>query len=465
MAAATESTRDGWSGKTAFILAAIGSAVGLGNLWRFPTEAGENGGGAFVLFYIAAVIFIGLPVLLAETLIGRHGQASATESVRRLARESGASHHWALFAVLGTLASFLIVSFYSVLGGWVLHYIGVFFSELLSGGGGFAGRSGAEIAAIFDDLTASPGRLIALHAVFMAITTFFVARGVSKGIEFVATWMLPAFFVLFLGITVYSIFTGEIGEAARYLFTFEPAKLTGPVMLAAVGQAFFSIGLGSVLMITYGSYAGRDVNLGKTSGIIATADTAVALVAGLAIFPIVFAAGLDPAGGPGLMFVSMPTAFQAMPGGVFIGFLFFVMVLFAALTSSVSLFEVPTSWAAERFSLPRAPVAIVVGLAAFGIGTLAALSFNTLSGVHPLDGIALFAGQGWFDVLDTLTGKIMLPVGALLTSVFVGWVADNRLIDAENGISGGLHLFWRFLVRWLCPLVLAAILVTGIVGS
>jgi NSS family neurotransmitter:Na+ symporter len=328
--------------------------------------------------------------------------------------------------------------------------------------GGYTERGAGDFPAIFDALVANPVLLIVLHGLFMAITAFFVLRGVSKGIEFVATYMLPGFFVLLVGLVIYGAFTGDIGGAATYLFTWDASALTGPVMLAAVGQALFSIGLGGALMIVFGSYAERGINLGSTSGIIAVADTSVALIAGLAIFPIVFAAGLDPAGGPGLMFVSMPTSFASIPGGVFIGFLFFIMVFIAALTSSVSLLEVPTSWAMETFGTARAPTVIVLAVLAFVIGAFAALSFNVLAEFQPLGFIPLFEGLGIFDILDTFTGKLMLPIGALLVAIFTGWVADKKLLDAENGISGGLHILWRFLIAWLCPLVLTVILLVGI---
>ncbi|MGB7404550.1 MAG: sodium-dependent transporter [Pacificimonas sp.] len=468
--AAKTASQEQWSGKAAFILAAVGSAVGLGNLWRFPAEAGSNGGGAFVIFYILCVVLIGLPVLLSETLIGRHGQTSAPGSVRKVAAESGASPRWAVLAMLGAFGAFLIISFYSVLGGWVLFYIGQFLGDFAGSlgnftGGAFEGTPAEEVQALLPALFADNVTLLGLHAVFMGITVFVVARGVSGGIEFVATRLMPAFFFLFLGITIYGAVEGDFGAAATFLFSFEPAKLTPPVMLAALGQAFFSLSLGSALMITYGAYAGRDVNLASTSGIIAAADTSVALIAGFAIFPIVFAAGLAVDAGPTLMFQTLPTSFMAMPAGSLIGLAFFVMVFFAALTSSVALLEAPTVWAMDKFDSARAPTALVVGGAAFGLGVVAALSFNILGDLKPLDAIPLFAGQGIFDILDTLTGKIMLPLAALLTAIFTGWVADKRLIDAENGISGGLHLIWRFLIAWLCPLALVAILVFGVFFS
>ena len=459
------STRDHWSSRSAFILAAIGSAVGLGNLWRFPAEAGANGGGAFVLFYIGCVILIGLPILLSETLIGRHGQSAAPESVRRVASASRASPHWDILAGMGVLAAFLILSFYCVVGGWVLYYIGIFIGDLINTGitgGAFEGQSPESIEALLPGLFANGPMMVGLDALFLVITLYFVARGVSGGIEIVANYMMPAFFILLVLITVYGAFGGAFSETLAYLFTFEPEKLTGPVMLAALGQAFFSLSLGVAGMITYGGYVGRNVNLASTSAIIAGADTLVALLAGLCLFPIVFAAGLAVGAGPGLMFQTLPHAFQEMHFGSLVGLLFFVMVGFAALTSSVALLEVPTAWLIDRFRIVRPLSAIIVASGAMALGALAALSFNVLSDWHPLDFIPVFEGQGFFDVLDGLTAKFFMPIGAILTAIFVGWVADRKLIDMENGLGGALHLFWLFLVRFLCPVALLGIMVVGI---
>ena len=460
--------RDGWSSRSAFVLAAVGAAVGLGNLVRFPAEAANNGGGAFVLFYIACILLIGLPVLLSETLIGRHGQSNAVESVQRMANESRASKWWGSIAGLGVLSAFLILAFYCVIGGWVLYYIGLFVADIFSSGvtgGALTDMSVSDIQGIFPALQQDGLTMSLLDLAFVAITLYFVARGVSGGIEKASVWLMPAFFVLLLGITIYGAFNGAFAQTISYLFTFDASKLTGPVMLAAVGQAFFSLSLGVAGMITYGSYVGRDVNLARTSATIAFADTSVALIAGLCIFPIVLAAGLSSDGGLGLMFDTLPHAFQTMPFGTLIGLAFFVMVGFAALTSSISLMEVPTAWATDRFGTSRAVTATIIAVLAAGLGVLSAYSFNTLSSFHPLGFVPLFAGEGMFSALDSLTAKLFMPIGALLVAVFVGWIAERRLIDNENGLSGGMHIFWRFLVRWVCPVALTAILIVGIFPS
>ncbi len=458
---------ENWSSRSAFILAAVGSAVGLGNMWRFPAEAGENGGGAFVLFYIFCVLLIGLPVLLSEVLVGRHGQANALESVKRLARDSNASEGWSVLASMGVFAAFLILSFYCVVGGWVVYYIGVFASDLFQTGltgGAFEGRETEEVKALMPGLFGNGGLMVGLNLGFLAVTIFFVARGVASGIEWVAVYLMPLFFLLFLGITIYGAFIGNFSEAMSYLFTVDFSKLTGEVMLAAVGQAFFSLSLGVAGMMTYGAYASRDVNLGETSGIIASADTAVALLAGLAIFPIVFAAGLSTNAGPGLMFESLPIAFQAMPFGSLIGLAFFVMVFFAALTSSVSLLEAPTAYVFEKFNLSRPVATAIVGLGAAVLGVLSALSFNEMAEFFPLGFIPIFAEANFFDTLDGVTAKLFMPIGAILTCIFVGWIADAKLIDHENGLDGFMHQLWRILVRFVCPAVLTLILYFGLFG-
>lgn len=456
---------EGWSSQRAFILAAIGSAVGLGNLWRFPSEAGTNGGGAFVIFYIGCVLLIGLPLLLSEILIGRHGRASAVESAKRVAIQSNASHQWSILASVGMWGAFIILTFYSVVAGWVLYFIGLFAADLLANGIGpaFPGQSVEQVSGYMSGLFGNGILQMGLHLLFMTVTMMVVMRGITGGIEKIAVWLMPAFFLLFVGITIYGLTVGESSQAVSFLFSFEPDKLFhAPVMLSALGQAFFSLSLGSAMMITYGAYANRKTNLAGTSAVIAGADTMVAIIAGLAIFPIVFAAGLDIAAGPTLMFQSLPVAFQTMPAGSLIGLLFFVMVLFAALTSSVALLEAPTKRAMEVFGTSRLVTTLIVGLIITFIGLGAAQSMSNPDFISPLAIIPIFEGQNLFDSLDTLSGKILLPLSGLLTAIFIGWIADRKLIDAENGISGGVHFIWRFLVAWLCPVAVAVILLFGL---
>lgn len=470
MAASSPSGKAHWSSKTAFILAATGSAVGLGNLWRFPTEAGTNGGGAFVLLYVLCVVLIAAPLLLSEVLIGRHGQRSTIGSAVALARQSGASPAWSAMAVLGLIANTLILSFYCVVAGWVVYFIGVsgmgLFESISQGaalGGAYPGQSPDTIREIMPALFGSPTLLVAMQAIFVILTVFVVARGVHGGIEAAAVWLMPAFFFLLIGITAYAALTGDFAQAVAFLFTPDFTRIMDPgVLNSALGQAFFSLSLGGGAMIAYGAYASKDTNLSSTSGTIAFADTAVAIIAGLAIFPIVFSAGLQPDAGPTLMFQTLPTAFHEMPGGGIVAFAFFMLAFFAALTSSVSLLEISVGWITERFGVSRTAASWGMGLLVFGLGVLSALSFNVLADQRPLPFIPGFENAGWFDALDGLTSRLFLPLSGLITAIFVGWIADRKIVDAETGLSAGALKIWRFLVAWLCPLAVAGILVIGL---
>ncbi|WP_333585962.1 sodium-dependent transporter [Phenylobacterium sp.] len=471
MVATSPAVHPHWSSRAAFVLAAVGSAVGLGNLWRFPAEAGANGGGAFVLIYILCVALIGAPLLLAETLIGRHGQRSTVESAMLLARQSKASSAWASLAAIGMVANYFILTFYSVVAGWVLYFIGTSAADVartLSEGQPFAGAYAnltvEQIRAQMPDLFADPVKMTLTHFIFAAATTFIVARGVKGGIEVAATWLMPAFFVLLVGITIYAGLSGDFAAAVRFLFTpdFERA-LQPQVVNSALGQAFFSLSLGGGAMVAYGAYASRETNLGQTSGVIAGADTAVAIIAGLAIFPIVFSVGLTPDAGPTLMFQTLPAAFHSMPGGALVALAFFVLALFAALTSSVSLLEIATAYLVERFNMSRAAAASLLGAGFFLIGLASVLSFNVWADHRPLAFLPGFQNAGWFDAFDGLTGRLLLPLSGLITAVFIGWVADRRLVDEETGLQKGPLLpLWRFLVAWLCPVAVFLILLFGL---
>lgn len=469
MVAATQSTNEGWSSRSAFILAAVGAAVGLGNIWRFPTLAGENGGGAFVLFYIACVFLLGLPLVLAEIFIGRVGQTDAVGSIRRVAAQSNASPGWSVFGGVGAVAAFLILSFYSVVAGWVLYYAGVmgadFVQAIMAGEpfrGALAGESQEQIQQRLADMFANPGLLLAMHFAFMGLTLFIIARGVDSGIEKAATYLMPVFFVLLVGLVLYGAVEGDMSGAVSFLFSPDWSKLTPQVMNSALGQALFSLSLGVAGLITYGSYIKEDSGLGGTSVMIAFADTGVAMLAGLMIFPIVFAVGLDPAAGPTLVFQTLPFAFQTMPGGALFGFLFFVLILVAAITSSISLLEVPTAWGIGELGWSRPKSALIFGGGAFLIGIACLLGYNVWADVRPLGFWPLFAETDILDTVDGFTGKVMLPVGALLTSIFIGWKADTALLRTTTGLSPMVFNVWRILIAWLCPIAVTIILVTGL---
>lgn len=469
MAAAGVEVQEGWSSKWAFILAAIGAAVGLGNVWRFPTLAGENGGGAFVLFYIGCVVLIGLPLILSEILIGRAGRSDAVDSVRNVAKQSGVSEKWAIFGVFEVVAAFLILGFYSVVAGWVLYYAGVFgadfFGALFSGApfaGALIGEAPEAIQGRMGDLFGNVPLLIAMHTVFMGLTFWVIARGVHNGIEKAALYLMPAFFVLLIAITIYGAFVGEFAQAVNFMFTPDFSKLSPQVMNTALGQALFSMSLGSAALMTYGAYVSKDTKLAPTAAMIALADTGVAIIAGLMIFPIVFAVGLDPAAGPTLVFQSLPVAFQQMPAGSLVGFLFFILIFFAALTSSISLLEGPTSWGINARGWSRLKSATVFSIGTYLLGIICLLSLNVWGDVRLLPFWSIFAESNIFDVVDGFTGKVLLPVSALLTAIFVGWRADKKLVQNETGLEGGMFALWRFLVCWVAPIGVALILVFGL---
>lgn len=459
----------GWSSRRAFLLAAIGAAVGLGNIWRFPALAGENGGGAFVLVYILCVFLIGAPLVLSEILLGRAGRRDAAGSVIEVAARSGASRRWGIAGALEIATAFVILCFYSVVAGWVLNYVwlsGLDLAGSVANGQplrpAFAGLSDGMIAGQMGQLFASPGTMLVFHAIFMAVTVFIVVNGVHSGIERAASWLMPAFFALLCGLMIYGALTGEFAQAVAFLFTPDFSRLTPVGLNEALGQALFSLSLGSAALITYGSYIGRDVRLGSAALVVALADTAVALLSGLMIFPIVFAAGLDPAAGPVLIFQSLPVAFNAMPAGALVGFAFFILIFFAALTSSISLLEGPVAWAVNQLGWTRLIAGLSIGGLAFIVGIACILGYSQWSDVRPLGFWAIFRDSDILDTLDGLTGKLLLPVAALLVSLFVGWRADRALIQQESGLTGALFIIWRGLVAWLAPVAVALILLFGL---
>lgn len=432
-----------WGSKFGFIMAAVGSSVGLGNFWRFPYTAGENGGGAFILIYLACVAFIGLPLLMAEYSMGRKSGMSAIEGVQSLARAESKSLNWGIVGWVGTLTATFILSFYMVISAWLVAFTIQAFS------GNFAGMDAAASGANFNDTVGqgehplvSKWYMLLLLGLFIVANIFVVGRGVKGGIERAATVLMPAFFVMLIVVVGFGLATGDAAQAASFLLTPKWGEVGFNTFLEAIGQAFFSIGIGVGLMITYGAYLSRDTNIPRSSGIVAGSDTLVALVAGFAIFPIVFAAGLDPAGGPSLFFVSMPVAFGNIPGGAVVAVIFFGLALFAAFTSSISLMEVSVSWLEERQGVTRFGAATGMGVILFLVGS------------------AYVFGPEYLDFMDFVTGNILLPLGGLLAVIFAGWVLSRDMLSTEIG-EGSIMNVWRFLMRWPVPAFLAFVLFFG----
>jgi NSS family neurotransmitter:Na+ symporter len=448
----TAVARSHWSSRWAFVLVTAGSAIGLGNIWKFPYMTGTNGGSAFVLVYLLCIAFIGVPLLMAETMLGRRGQANPVGSMRRVVAEAGAHPGWVAIGFIGILGALMILSFYSVVAGWILDYAVRSFS-------GFAGLTKAEAGATFTALLADPLRLIGWHTVFMLLTALVVASGVTSGIERANKIMMPALFAIIVALIVYGIFAADMAAALRFMFHFDFGAVRREVVLSAMGHAFFTLSLGMGSIMAYGSYLDRRTSIMRMAFYVALADTGIALMAGLAIFAIVFAQGLEPASGPGLILQTLPLAFAQMPGGAVVGPLFFVLVIFAAWTSSISLMEPFAAFLIERFGLSRRAAVGGMGLVAWLLGIAVALSFNEWSGFRIL-------GLGVFDLLDTLTTKIMMPLAGLLIALFVGWIMRRHHVAEEMGLSGAQLGIWLNVLRFGSPLAIGLIFlhVVGVIG-
>ncbi len=443
--------REQWSSRTGFILAAIGGAVGLGNIWKFPYMAGSSGGGAFVIVYLFAVALVAIPILVAELMLGRRGRQSPPTAMLINAERENRSHWWSGVGWIGAGAGFLILSFYSVIGGWVLDYM------FVSVAGGFSGIGPDESHARFSNLLSSPWRLMLSFTIFLGITGFIVSTGLRKGIERATGILMPALFLILLVLTVYSAVAGDLSAGFRFLFAVDFGRITPPVMLSAVGHAFFSVGVSMGLMMAYGAYLPQNVPIPRTAVVIAGADTLIALVAGLVIFPLVFANGLAPGEGPGLIFVTLPIAFGNMPAGTLFGFLFFLLLSFAAITSSIAIIEPVVARVAEYRGINRRTSAALVTGSIWILGISSVLSFNLWAEVKPI------AGKTIFDLADYLTANLMMPVGGMLIAIFAGWFMRRSTLTDELRInSTWLFATWHFLIKTVVPIAIAGILVTNL---
>ena len=439
-----------WSSRMTFVLAAAGSAVGLGNIWKFPYMVGESGGAAFVFVYLLCIALIGLPILVSEWLLGRRGQKNPASTMSELARTAKKPKAWAIVGISGIVGAFLILSFYSVIGGWSLYY------TVNSVSGAFSGQDADGIGALFNGMLSNPGLLLLGHSVFMLLVIGIVARGVTKGLEGAVRILMPVLALLLVVLIGYGMTTGHFGEALTYMFNPDWSKLTAETVLAALGHAFFTLSLGMGIMMAYGSYLDKEIDLLQTARTVIIMDTVIALGAGLAIFPIVFANNLDVASGPGLIFVTLPLAFGNIDGGLLLGLMFFLLLTFAALTSAISLLEPVVEFIEERTPLGRVMATVVAGVGAWLLGIAALLSFNVWS--EPL----LF-GLGVFDLLDTLTSKIMLPLTGLGAILFTAWCLERSSVEDELGLSATGKSVWNVIARYVAPAGVIAVFVTGLI--
>ncbi len=442
-----------WSSKLVFILAATGSAVGLGNIWKFPYITGENGGGTFVLVYLLCIALIGIPIMMAEVMLGRRGRRSPINTMALLASEEGKSNGWVALGWMGVVAGFLILSYYSVIAGWAMSYV------FRTGSGMFVGATADGVSSIFTELVSDPEKLLAWHTIFMVMTMIVVARGVKNGLEKAVTFLMPLLFGLLLLVVGYAMTTGHFKQGLDFLFT--PGPITGEAVLIAMGHAFFTLSLGMGAIMVYGSYLPKTTSITQAAFAVALADTAVALLAGMAIFPIVFANGLEPGAGPGLIFKTLPIAFGHMEGGILIGVSFFLLLVFAAWTSAISLIEPAVAYLVENRGMKRVYAAVWIGIATWLVGIGSVLSFNVWADKTwslPF----IFENKNFFDTLDYMTANVMLPLGGLFIAIFAGWLMREQSSREEMNTWPWVFKLWRFLVRFVTPLAVIIVFLKAV---
>jgi NSS family neurotransmitter:Na+ symporter len=445
-----------WSSHLAFYLSVAGAAVGLGTLWRFPFLAGQYGGGLFLFVFIVVCVLIAVPLLVAEFMLGRRGGENVPSAAGRVAVATGHSARWSIIGQLGTVAVFLIMTYYSVIGGWVLSYIEAYAI------GDVATLDRAGLTARFAGLLADPGRLAFWHAMFMGITALISIGGLHRGIETANKIMLPGLFVILAGLASYALVHGDAARGIAFMTSVDWRKLDAELVLAAIGQAFFATGVGMAIMIAYGSHVAPDESLPRSAAIVSASIILASLLASLLIFPLVFAYGVDPAQGPQLAFIVLPSIFVGMPGGMLVGTAFFVLLAFAALTSSIAGLEPPVAWLTESWGWPRTRAVVGVAAGAWVIGLTTVFSFNVWSDVHPLAGLAKFRTATIFDVTDFFASNLLLPAGALLTSVFVGWRLGRSTIAADFGRAPGLRRALLVVLKYICPLAILGVFASSL---
>lgn len=444
-------TQAHWSSRWAFIMAAVGSAVGLGNIWKFPYEANAGGGGAFVMVYLAFVFLIGTPLLVAELSLGRRGQLSPIRSMEKVAKEEGRTNWWSLVGWSGVVGSFIVISFYSVVGGWTLSYV----IDAVSGG--MSGMTKEAAQTHFNDMVTSPVTPLIWHAIFMSITVGIVLRGVEGGLEKAVTILMPALFIMLVGLVIYSGITGDFAAAVNFLFAPDWSKMNANVALNALGQSFFSLSLALGSIMVYGSYLTKDVKIGKAAVTIAAADSGVAILAGLAIFPIVFAFGLTVTKEEGLVFMTLPIAFGQMTGGALIGTLFFGLLTVAAITSSISLLEPSVRYLEETGKMSRKKATFMIGVAAFLLGSLSSLGFGMLSDM------TIF-GKSVIGFKSYITNNLMMPLAGMFMAIFVGWFISRKGMMDELAMEEKWFRVWYAMIKFVCPVAILIVFYNIVFG-
>ena len=439
-----------WSSRFAFVMASVGFAVGLGNIWRFPYVTGENGGSAFVVIYLLCALAIGIPCLMAELLVGRRGGGSPPRSMAVVAKESGRGKGWSIVGGMGVATAYTIAITYAVVVGWVLWYL----ARALSAG--FAGFDAGIAEATFTGLLTDNQSMMLWTLVGNVIVGSIIYAGITSGIERAVTVMMPLMFTLLVGLSIYNYFAGGFVETLQWLFTPDFSKVTGATFLAAIGQAFFSIGVGMGGMMTYGAYLPRDFSIARGAATIVMADTLIALLAGFVVFPAVFHFGLDMASGPGLIFQTLPVAFAQMPGGAIFAVLFFIMLAVAGVTSMVGLLESVTSWTKERLDVSRQQSALLVVGSVTTLSVISVLSYNVWESYRLM-------GLNFNELTEALYDKLLLPLAGLLVALFTGWFmhrehSENELVDDARWYS-----VWRWLTRFIAVPAVAIILISGLV--
>ena len=440
------SPRDSFGSKFGVIAAAAGSAVGLGNIWRFPYVAGESGGGAFVLIYLSFIFFIGVPVMLSEFIIGRKAKLNTYGAFKKLAP----GKPWYIIGIMGLIAAFFILAFYSTIAGWTLEYIVKAISN---------GFENQNTTLVFESFKSSTFRPLIWQFVFMGLTAWIVFSGVKDGIEKYTKILMPLLFILIIVMCIRAVTLPGAAKGLEFLFKPDFSKITWSVILEALGQAAFSLSIGMGALITYGSYINKDNNLSKTAIQVSLADTLIAILAGVMIFPAVFALGMDPQAGPGLVFQVLPELFMKMPGGYYFSIIFFILLAVAALTSTVSLLEVVVAFASEELKMSRQKATIIGAISIWLVGIITTLSFSELSDVK------LF-NLSIFDLLEYVAANILLPIGALLIVIFLGWFLGKKIIANELSNEGSLKLkflgVFVFIIKYIAPIAIALVFLNSI---